>query len=266
MEKGGQDTNPKFFFLGSNFILYLPELGHLLYNDYMKLELLKVEDEARGTKSFYWEPEKPVNYLPGQYFYFTLPELKYPDPRGSTRHFTLSSSPTEGTYIRNTTRIRQESGFKKSMAELPIGTVIEGEGPEGTFVFDGKEPGPHIFIAGGIGITPFRSMIKYAFDKKSDVPMHLIYTNSDNNFIFGQELEAIDKASNLIQIALHDSSKLGHLNDTSIQKYIKNWQLEIGKCTFWLCGPPKMTDAMQVSLGSLNISFGKVKTEKFTGY
>lgn len=232
----------------------------------MKLKLLKIEDEARGTKSFFWEPERPISYLPGQYFYFTLSGLKYPDPRGATRHFTLSSSPTEGTFLRNTTRIRQESGFKKSLSELPVGSYVEGQGPEGTFIFDGKDPGPHVFIAGGIGITPFRSMIKFASDKKLVVPIHLIYTNSDNNFIFGQELEGIDKASNTIQIAFHDSSKLGHLDGTSIQKYIQNWKLEIKNCTFWLCGPPVMTDAMQVALGNLNISFAKVKTEKFTGY
>lgn len=232
----------------------------------MKLNLLRVEDEARGSKSFFWEPEKPVDYLPGQYFYFTLPVLKYPDPRGATRHFTLSSSPTEGTILRNTTRIRQESGFKKSMSELPVGSIIEGQGPEGTFVFDGKEPGPHVFIAGGIGITPFRSMVKYSFDKKLEIPIGLVYTNSDDNFIFGQELEAIDKGSQIIRMTFHDSSKLGHLEEAAIRKYVGSWGFEIEKCTFWLCGPPKMIDAMEKAMGDLNISYGKVKTEKFTGY
>ncbi len=139
----------------------------------MKLKLIDVRDEARSTKSFFWQAEKAVSYIPGQYFYFTLPKLNYPDPRGATRHFTLSSSPTEGVTLRNTTRIREESGFKKSLSELPVGSEIQGEGPNGTFILDEKEPGPHIFIAGGIGITPFRSMIKYASDKNLTIPIYL---------------------------------------------------------------------------------------------
>src|SRR3989337_2125381 len=144
----------------------------------MKLTLLEKKDEAKGTKSFFWETEKPVSYLPGQFFYFTLPSLKYPDPRGATRHFTLSSSPTEGENLRSTTRIREESGYKKTLNELPLGSVIEGEGPNGKFLLDENEKGPFVFLAGGIGITPFRSMMKFATDKKLSVPIQLIYSNS----------------------------------------------------------------------------------------
>ena len=102
----------------------------------MKLKLIKKILEAKGTKSFFWEPEKTVGYLPGQYYYFTLPALKYPDPKGATRHITISSSPTEGNLLRLTTRIREESGYKKTLDGLPIGAEIEGEGPNGTFVLD----------------------------------------------------------------------------------------------------------------------------------
>jgi len=130
----------------------------------MKLALVKKEDVAKGTKSFYWEPEKKVNYLPGQYFYYTLPKLNYDDPRGPTRHFTISSSPTEDNLLRLTTRIRPESAYKKTLDELKIGDTVSGEGPSGTFILDEHEKGPHVLIAGGIGITPFRSFIKYNID------------------------------------------------------------------------------------------------------
>lgn len=232
----------------------------------MKLKLLKIEDEARGTKSFFWESEKPVDYLPGQYFYFTLPKLNYPDSRGATRHFTLSSSPTEGTVLRNTTRIRQESGYKKTLAELSTGSVIEGEGPNGTFVFDGKETGPHVFIAGGIGITPFRSMIKSAFDKRLDIPLYLIYSNSDDNFAFGDELTRIDGDSEYIRVKLYDSSREGHLDEGKIKSILEKWKLSIPGSTFWVVGPPAMTDALEEVLAKLKIPSGKIRSEKFTGY
>src|SRR3990167_3105081 len=86
----------------------------------MKLKLIKKQTEAKGTKSFFFEPSEKVDWLPGQYFYHTLPKLNYPDPKGATRHFTISSSPTEGNLIRLTPRVRNESGFKQTLDELPI--------------------------------------------------------------------------------------------------------------------------------------------------
>lgn len=232
----------------------------------MKLKLVEKKDEAKGTVSFFWEPEKPINYVPGQYFYFTQPALKYPDPRGATRHFTLSSSPTEGTLLRNTTRIREESGFKKSLNELPLGAIINGEGPNGTFVLNEQATTPQIFIAGGIGIAPFRSIIKYAFDKKLEVPIYVIYSNSDSDFAFGAELKEIDAKSDSIKVEFFDSSKSGHLDEIQIKKFVENWKLKIENCVFWLCGPPPMIDAMEEALSKMKIAFGHVKSEKFTGY
>lgn len=232
----------------------------------MKLKLLEIRDEAKGTKSFFWEPEKPVTYLPGQYFYYTLPTLKYPDPKGNTRHFTDSSSPTEGGTLRVTTRIREESGYKKTLAELPVGSEIEGEGPNGTFIFDEKEAGPHIFIAGGIGITPYRSMIKYAADKNLQTPIYLVYSNSDDDIVFKKELDEISAQHPNIKIQYLETATEGHLDEVKIGKFIENWQLVIGNCTFWLCGPPPMIDAMEIALGKLKITSYKVRSEKFTGY
>ncbi|EKD57627.1 MAG: hypothetical protein ACD_57C00206G0001, partial [uncultured bacterium] len=85
----------------------------------MKLKLVKKKNEAEGTKSFFFESETKVDYSPGQYFFITLPKLNYPDQRGETRHFTLSSSPTE-QLLRITTRIRPESGYKKTLDEQVI--------------------------------------------------------------------------------------------------------------------------------------------------
>ena len=157
----------------------------------MQLQLVKKVDEARGTKSFFFNivdgylSEEKLSWEPGQYIYITLPYLNYPDERGDTRHFTISSSPTEGDLIRITIRIRQESGYKKTLDELPIGSEVEGKGPQGTFLFDSKIE-YNIFLAGGIGITPFRSIIKNVIDdkQKQKTNIHLIYSNSDNDFIF----------------------------------------------------------------------------------
>lgn len=233
----------------------------------MKLKLVKKVDEAKGTKSFFWETEKPVNYLAGQYFYFTLPSLKYPDPRGATRHFTISSSPTEGNLLRLTTRIREESGYKKTLDELEMGALIEGEGPNGEFILDENEKGPHVFLAGGIGITPFRSMIKYSTDKNLSTQIYLIYSDStEEDMTFKKELEEISKFYPNIEIEFVFTKTQGRIDQLKIEKFIENWKLIIANCIWWLCGPPAMVEAMEQTLGKLNISSGKVRSEKFTGY
>src|SRR3989304_2712659 len=239
----------------------------------MKLKLARKLDEAKGTKSFFGEPEKPVSYIAGQYFYFTIPQLKYPDPRGNTRHFTLSSSPTEGNLLRNTTRIRDESGYKRTLDELEIGVLIDGEGPNGTFILDEKETGPHVFLAGGIGITPFRSMVKYAADKNLGTKIHLIYSNSiPEEIAFKEELLNLSKSwPNLkldMTITKPEETKepwqglTGRVDEALITKLVPDFLQK----TFWVCGPPPMVDAMEGALGKLGLSSGKVRSEKFTGY
>ncbi len=231
----------------------------------MKLKLIKKVDEARGTKSFFWEPDKPVSFLPGQYLYYTLPKLSYPDPRGSTRHFTVSSSPTEGNILRLTTRIRQESGYKKTLDELPIGSVIDGEGPQGTLILDESEKGKnHIFLAGGIGITPFRTFIKYNVDNKLQIPMHLIYCNGDPEFVYKTELAKLDKEHDFIKVDFFDTSKLGHLDEKGIKKLVPGPNLLTS--TYWLVGPPPFIDAIEIAVEKLRISGNQIRSEKFTGY
>lgn len=250
----------------------------------MKLKLVKKIEEASGTKSFFWEPEKYVGYLPGQYYYFTLPKLNHPDPRGATRHFTLSSSPTDGKTLRNTTRIREESGYKQSLDELTVGSEIEGDGPNGTFILNDNQEGVQIFLAGGIGITPFRSMIRYATDKKLTVPIYLIYSNSHPEEIaFKKELEQMAKENPNFKVAMTVSKPeeslpagkagktkwsglTGRIDEKLLKSQIENWQLAIEDCNWWVCGPPPMVDAMEQVFGKLNINPGQIRSEKFTGY
>jgi len=229
----------------------------------MKLKLIKKLDEARGTKSFFWEPETKVDFSPGQYFYFTLPKLNYPDTRGVTRHFTISSSPTENL-LRLTTRIRQESGYKKTLDELPIGVIVEGEGPNGTLYLDKEVSGTQIFVVGGIGITPFRSMIKYNIDKSLKIPMYLIYSNSDSDFVFKKELDDWQKENDYIKIAYFDSSVSGHLDAAKLSSLLPKYDIQ--HTTFWLVGPPPFTDALENVFQKMKIPSDQIRSEKFTGY
>ena len=133
-------------------------------------------------------------------------------------------------------------------------------------MFDENEQGSHIFIAGGIGITPFRSMIKYVADKNLQNPVYLIYSNSDADIAFKNELDKIVGVHQNIKIQYFNSGTEGHLDELKIGKFIGNWGLKIENLTWWICGPPPMIDAMEQVLGKLKISTGRVRSEKFTGY
>ena len=247
----------------------------------MKLKLIKKLDEAKGTKSFFWEPEREVDYLPGQYFYWTLPKLNYPDDRGPTRDFTLSSSPTEGSILRITTRIRPQSGFKKTLDELKVGSFIESEGPNGTFILDENGEGTHVFLAGGIGITPFRSMIKYAVDKGLTIPIHLIYSNSlPEEITFRKELTDWSKELPNFRLDMtitkpEESASwrkepwrglTGRIDENMLRSQFDIWHLSFAIADFWLCGPPAMVSAMEEVLSKLRVPESRIRSDKFTGY
>ena len=240
----------------------------------MKAKLIENKSEAKGTKSFVFKTDNQISFLPGQFVYITLPKLDFPDSRGATRYFTVSLSPTESkNTMQITTRIRDESGYKKTLDALPIGSEVEMEGPSGTFVLDEKtESTNHIFLAGGIGITPFRAFIKYNIDKGPKTPMHLIYSNGDSDFVFKKELEKWGKENDFIKVELFDTSKSGHLDKVVLQKLLpdsrfkKNASLRVQDSTFWLVGPPPFVSALEDVLESLKIPASNVITEKFTGY
>jgi len=239
----------------------------------MKFKLIDKKVEAKGTKSYFFEPDKHFEFLPGQFLYYTLSKLSFPDHRGATRHFTISSSPTESPPIRLTTRIREESGFKKTLESLAIGAIIEADGPDGTFILDTSDKGPHIFIAGGIGITPFRSMIKFILDRNLGYKMHLMYANSlPEEITFRDEFDHYhDLVPNFkltSTVTRKDESEIpwvglvGRLDANLISKVASSYQ---NPC-FWVAGPPPMVDSMENILKSLKIPGSRVRTEKFSGY
>ncbi len=239
----------------------------------MKLKLVKITEDAKGTKSFFWEPQKKVDWIAGQYFYFTIPKLKFPDPRGATRHFTTSSSPSEDGLLRLTTRIRKESGYKQTLNTYKVGQVIEAEGPNGTFVLDEKESGDNVFVAGGIGVTPFRSMIKYAIDKNLDTKIALVYSNSiPEEIAFYEEFNEWAKMWPNLKLFVtvshpeESKNKWSGLTGRVDEDLIKKAAEGLDNPTYWLCGPPGMIDAMEELVVKIGIKDDRIRTEKFTGY
>ena len=233
----------------------------------MQLTLVDKRVEAKDTISFFFKPADKISWLVGQYYYVTFPQLYFPDSRGTTRQFTIASSPSEGANLRITTRIRDSSGFKKTLAQLPIGAIIEAEGPHGTFTpTDNKSKNKQLLLAGGIGITPFRSILKYAVDNRIKKDYFLIYANSGSEFVFRDELDLWQAQNPNIKVNYFDTTKVGRLNAKLINTQLGLWEVKPQEATFWLSGPSGFVNAMEDALENLEVSLDEIMTDKFIGY
>src|SRR5206468_4301366 len=129
----------------------------------------------------------------GQYFWVELVDPPYTDDRGSRRHISVVLSPTEGGFVGLATRLR-DTAFKRSLAELEVGDKVEVEPPKGDYRLPGDTSCEYVFIAGGIGITVFRSMLRYIADEQLPYRVTLVYTNRDrDSTAFLDELQELEQ-------------------------------------------------------------------------
>lgn len=232
----------------------------------MRVKLVKKQDEAEGTKSFFFRPESHYRYKAGQATHLVLLKLTHEDPKGNSRYFTVSSSPTEGEDLRITTRLRG-SGYKTTLDEMEIGSEVEAESASGNFVISETDKGPHVLLAGGIGVTPFRSMIKNIVDKNLDTEIYLICSNrTEEETTFKEEFEDIAKSHKNIHVKFIYTKTDGHLDKEKLTKIIGDWNLEIGNLVYYLAGPSGFVDAMYELLYKLKVPEDSIIEEKFPGY
>ncbi|HSX47206.1 MAG TPA: FAD-dependent oxidoreductase [Patescibacteria group bacterium] len=159
----------------------------------MRLHFDHFSEETSQIKTFYFKPEEEVNYTAGQYMELTIKHPR-PDNRGQKRWFTISSPP-DGEFLTITTRINQEksSSFKKALVKLKPGEELFMNGPFGDFVLPKLIQTPLIFVAGGIGITPFHSILEWLDKSNEERPIKMIYgVNNEDDIVF---MEALDKVS-----------------------------------------------------------------------
>lgn len=222
----------------------------------MILKILNKKAETKNCFSLILEKPEKFNFYPGQYLDI---ELAVNDPLGKSRIFSIASSPSED-FIMLTCK-EGFSEFKKKFKELKKGDTISSSHPAGTVVID--DSSPIVMLSGGIGIAPHRSMIKWAVDCKLDLPITLIYSNSDSDFIFKKELDLWQKQLPGLKVFYHISGKNGHLNKEKIKLYPIPYTLSP---IFCLAGPPKMVDYFENILLSMGIDEVNIRTDRFDGY
>jgi len=253
--------------------LTLVEKDKIEGTDVTSFKFSKQNDQDGGE-----DKTTPFNYTAGQFAFFDIGGV-YNDPKGPIRHFTISSSPTEN-FIMLSTRIR-DSPYKKRLSTLEEGSRVKVRGPEGQFVLHEDYSKPAVFLSGGIGVTPFRSMIKYATDKQ--LPLRIVMFDSNrnrDNILFKQEFDDCANINKNLKIIYTISDggqqqssstandwkgEYGRIDKAMILKYLDINMLN--NSIFYICGPPSMLKAMQALLqDELEIPKERIKVEEFTGY
>ncbi len=235
----------------------------------MKLTLIKRSPETHDSESFFWQPEEKFDYKPGQFLKWTLRD-NHPDDRGNQRFFTISSSPSEDL-LRLTTKFNADrsSSFKTTLQLLSPGETLEAFGPLGAFVLPEDVTAPVVLVAGGIGITPFRSMLRHMADTNRATPTQLIYAcRSLQDIAFQEELAAIAKSlPNIVVIPVIASADSTWTGQTGALDGPRINELAGGldSKTVYLSGPEPMIKAFGEQLQTL-VSEDQIKTDFFPGY
>lgn len=235
---------------------------------------LKLKERIKigtDTFDFVFLKDKNFSFQPGQFMEWTL-KHRSPDTRGNRRYFTLASSPTEEEIHLGVKFYPEPSSFKNHLLALPIGGEIIASQRSGDFILPNKKEQGLVFIAGGIGITPFRSMIQHLLDSNEKRDIVLLYSNKTVGDIAYKDI--FDKARTKLGIktvyaitdkneTIFDSSmKIGPIDSQTIASEVPDYMNK----TFFISGPHGMVDAFEATLKSMGIAGKNIKIDFFPGF
>ncbi len=251
------------FHLGS--LYFTPEqaliIGNLFaYTTGPKLKLFLILKEKirlnSDTYDFIFTTNKKFKFIPGQYLEWTL-EHPQPDSRGNRRYLTIASSPTEKDLRIGVKFHHDGSSFKKSLLSLDKSPIIASQ-LAGNFTLPKDLSKKYVFIAGGIGITPFRSMIKYLIDTNQKMDIILLYINKiDSDAVYRDIFDQAD-----IKVIYYNTDTLGHFKETNFPKLIPDFKQR----TFYISGPHNLVSSTENILKTLGIKSDRIKTDFFPGF
>jgi ferredoxin-NADP reductase len=229
-----------------------------------KTELLEVIQRTANVFSFRFTNPMKIDFKPGQYSILIINK----NSRELKHTFSMSNSPTEEGYLEYTTMIR-DTEFKKELYALQKGDSVDIDAPHGNFIHEPymKKIG---MLAGGLGITPFRSIVKYCTDKNLKVNITLLYgACSEQDIIFRDDFMRMQRENIDFKVVyilekpdINWKSYVGYINEEILRKEIADYPARI----FFCCGPPSMLNAMNNLFDKLQIEPGKIRREDFTGY
>jgi ferredoxin-NADP reductase len=224
----------------------------------MKFTLSVTKQEANDTFSFIFAPEQPLQWKAGQLLRYVLNHPN-PDDRGVERFFSIASAPHEKQVMLTTRFASKSSSFKKALKNFRPGDAIEAHDLEGDFVVDDSRK-TFVFIAGGIGITPFRAILLDLDYNKKPLNVQLLYANRDNDFPYQKELEALRTRHPEFRIDYVVSPN--RIDEKSIAQLVP----DIQKPMLYVSGPEPMVESTDEILKQIGVPEKRIKNDFFPGY
>lgn len=218
-------------------------------------KIVDKKEIATSTLQVTFQVSEQFTFTPGQYIFVDLinPPVK--------RHFSIVNSPDEKGIVTIATRIR-DSGFKKSLKELPVGTEVELGPISGSFILPEDASRPLIFIAGGIGITPYISMLRYVKNHNLNYKITLLYSNRDQaGTAYFEEVKNFKSILTMTEDPNWNGEKR-RIDANFIKEYFPN----INSYGYFVVGPPPMVEAVQKALLEAGVEINNITIENFTGY
>jgi ferredoxin-NADP reductase len=219
------------------------------------------EDVADGTMAFRFAKPAGFAFKPGQSVNVSLIDPP-PEPNSARRTFSLASAPFEDD-LAVATRMREGSAFKRALKASPIGTKLRLTGPLGDMTLHEDPARAAVLIAGGIGITPFRSMLLQADHDRLEHRLFLAYSNRRREHAaFLAELHALEKRNPRFRLLAAMTDTDGMLNEETLKRFVGAAPAPV----YYLAGPPAMVEAMKAILARNGVDAGDVRSEEFFGY
>ncbi len=224
------------------------------------------EAEAENIRTFYFKPERPVHYTAGQYTELHVPH-PHPDKRGDKRWFTLSSSP-EDEFLTITTKYAGDdktSSFKRALFKLKPGTTLEAAEPMGDFVLPKLIQTPLIFVAGGIGVTPFHSILKWLAQTHEERPIKMIYgVRTEDEIVFQDTFRAAGVEPTIV--VSEPSEAWGGERGRITAELIMDLEKPSDDTLVYVSGPELMVQALAKDLHKAGLPKNQLVSDEFPNY
>jgi ferredoxin-NADP reductase len=234
------------------------------------LTLRRREPIAERTMAFHFDKPAGFQFKAGQTLDLTLVNPQETDAEGDSRTFSIASSPQDADLV-VATRLR-DTAFKRVLTAIPLGSTVQAEGPGGSFTLHQNAGKPAVFLTGGIGITPFRSIVRDATARKLTHALWLFYSNTrPEDAAFLDELQQLADTTPSLHFVptMTDmaKSRRSWLGATGfIDREMISGRLSLDGPRYYIAGPPAMVTAMHEMLTAAGVDEDEVRSEDFAGY
>jgi ferredoxin-NADP reductase len=225
------------------------------------VKLKKREAVANGTMAFHFDKPAGFEFKAGQFLELALLNPPETDAEGNARAFSIASAPSEPDLF-VATRMR-DTAFKRVLKTMPLGTEIEIDGPFGDLILHNRVERSAVLLAGGIGITPFRSIVFRAAQEKLAHRLFLFYSNHrPEDAPFLQELQALQAVNPNYKLIETMTAVEGRISKELLLRHLE----KLDGPVYYVAGPPGLVSGMHELLNSAGVDDDDIRLEEFAGY